>query len=490
MHFLRRGLTGLFLAALTVALLALAGQTVRSAIEARLARDTARPPARERVYSVNVVNVQREEIAPVLEAFGEIRARRELEVRARVGGPVVALGAGFEEGGRVAAGDLLLRVDPTDLEDALALARTDLAEAEAEKADAANALALARDDLASAEKQSRLRAQALARQQDLAARGVGAQAAVENAALAAAGAEQAVLSRRASLASAKARLARADNALERRRIALEEAERRLGETEIRAAFAGRLSQVTAVQGGLVTANERVARLVDPGALEVAFRLSTAQYSHLSGKDGTLVQAPVTVRLDVSGVDLEAEGRINRDSAEVGEGQTGRLLFAALGGAGGLQPGDFVTVEIREPVLRGVARLPASALGNGGTVLVLGEGDRLEEVPVKVLRRQGETVIVRAGSLDGREVVAERAPMLGAGIAVKPFRSEDAAAPAQSRRDTAETVALDDARRAALIAFVKQDKSMRPAVRERMLERLSQPEVSAKLVRRLEARMGD
>lgn len=498
MRFLRRSLTGLFLLALTVALLALAGQTIRSAVETRMSQGSHRPPARERVYSVKLVTVKPEAVAPVLEAFGEVLARRSLEIRTQVGGPVVALGTGFEDGGRVEAGQLLLKVDPTDLQDTLNLARTDYAEAEAEQRDAAAALTIGRDDLASTEKQAGLRSQALTRQRDLAERGVGTEAAVETAALAEAGAEQAVLSRRSALASAEARVAQADNTLERRRIALEEAQRRLAETELHAAFSGTLTDVTAVEGRLLTANEQIATLVDPDALEVSFRLSTAQYSRLVADDGTLVKADVTVRLAVSGVDLEVKGRIDRESAEVGAGQTGRLLFARLDGAQGFRPGDFVTVEISEPVLTGVARLPASALGNTGTVLVLGDGDRLEELPAEVLRRQGETVLVRAQGLAGREVVAERTPMLGAGIGVKPFRpGEETAAGtappsgplgAGSNAGGGEMIALDETRRTALIAAVKANKRMPAEARDRVLSQLSAPEVPAQLVQRLESRM--
>jgi multidrug efflux pump subunit AcrA (membrane-fusion protein) len=490
MSFLRHSLTGLFLVALTVALLALAGQTLRSAVEERLARETRSNPARERVYSVNVVTVQPEQIVPVLEAFGEVRARRTLELRAQVGGPVVELGQGFEEGGRVEAGQLLLRVDPTNLEDALALARTGMAEAEAEKREATAALEIARDDLASARKQAELRAQALTRQQDLAARGVGTEAAIETAALSAASAEQAVLSRRSALATAEARVTQADNTLSRQQIALDEAERRLAETEVRAAFSGTLTDVAAIEGRVVTANEQIATLVDPDALEVSFRLSTAQYARLLAEDGALVQAEVTVRLAVSGVDLEANGHIERESAVVGDGQTGRLLFARLEGAPGFRPGDFVTVETREPPLRGVAQLPASAIGASDTVLVLGDEDRLEELPVRVLRRQGEMVLVRAGDLAGREVVTERTPMLGAGIGVKPFRPADSEGAAQSIMDESTMITLDDDTRAKLIAFVTDGSDMGPAARERILYRLNQPEVAEQLVTRLQKQMGE
>lgn len=509
MRFLRRSLTGLFLVAVTLALIALAAQTVRSAVEERMAQESFSRPARERVYAVNVVTVTGDRVEPVLEAFGEVRARRELEIRSQVGGTVVELGAGFEEGGRVEAGQILVRVDPSDLEDALALAETDRAEAEAEVRDAGAALEIAQDDLASARAQVELRDQALARQRDLAARGVGTEAAVETAALAAATAEQAVLSRRSSLASAEARVATAANTLARRGIALDEARRRLAETEIRAPFAGTLSGVTLVEGRLITANEQIATLVDPRALEVSFRLSTAQYARLVDAGGNLTRAGVTVRLAVSGVDLVANGQIDRESAEVGDGLTGRLLFARLDDAPGFRPGDFVTVEIREPALDDVALLPAAAVDSASTVLALGAEDRLEELPVEVLRRQGDSVLIRAGALAGRDVVAQRTPLLGAGIAVRAFREDGAVETAAAGAGTGggggmgggggagtgaaaeggEMIALEPARREALVAFVKKNPMMPDDAKDRILKQLEADEVPAAMVERLESRMG-
>jgi len=68
----------------------------------------------------------------------------------------------------------------------------------------------------------------------------------------------------------------AETSLSRSRIARNEAERRLAETGLHAEFTGTLGEVSVVEGGLVQANERVARLVDPDALEVAFRVSITE----------------------------------------------------------------------------------------------------------------------------------------------------------------------------------------------------------------------
>lgn len=485
MRFFRRALVGLFLMGLTLGLLALAGQTVYGALQARWADDGAAPPPRERVFSAEVAPLVMGREVPVLTAFGEVRSRRTLELRAPTEGTVIELAEGFEEGGAVRAGQILMRIDPAEAQSARDTAAADLRDAENELAEAAQALLLARDDVAAAQAQGDLRQRALDRQRDLLGRGVGSAAAVETAELAAASADQAVLSRRQALAQAEARVAQSQTALDRRRIALAEADRRLARTDLRAEFDGVLSEVTVVSGRLVNRNEQIARLIDPDALEVAFRISTAQYAQLVGAGGALPPAEVSVVLDVFGLDLTAEAVLTRESGSVEPGQSGRLLFAAITAPGALRVGDFVRVEVQEPALDDVARLPATALGSDGQILVLGEEDRLEAVAVDLLRRQGDDVLIRAPGVEGREVVLARTPVLGAGIRVNPVRP----AAADDLSAVPETITLDPERRARLIAFVQTNGFIPADVRDRMLDQLNQPQVPAQMVTRLESRMG-
>jgi multidrug resistance efflux pump len=485
MRFLRQSLIGVFLLSVTVGLLALAANTVYGALQARLAQEAPQPPARERLVAANVVTVRPETVTPVLETFGELRSRRTLELRAAAGGAVVWVADAFEEGGRVTEGEPLLRIDPADAESARDTARAERAEAEADLRDAERGLALARDELAAAEAQAELRQRALTRQEDLDTRGVGSAAAVETAELAMSAATQAVLSRRAAIAQAETRLDQAGPALERRRIALAEAERRLADTEIAAEFAGVLSDVTIVEGGLVSAGERIAQIVDAEALEVVFRVSTSQYARLIDEAGQLVGLPVTVALDVMGTDIVTTGTISRESAAVGEGLTGRVIYAQVDESAGFRPGDFVRVSVAEDPLDRVAVLPAAAVSPAGQVLVVGAEERLAEAPVEVLRRQGDTVIVRADDLHGQDVVAERTPLLGAGIRVRPIQPEMAgAAPAEP-----EMVELDPERRARLVAFIESSASMPPDAKERVLGQLQQDRVPAQMIERIESRMG-
>ncbi|MBN2629871.1 MAG: HlyD family efflux transporter periplasmic adaptor subunit [Rhodobacteraceae bacterium] len=487
MRFLSRSLIGLFLAALTLGFLALAGSVIVGAISARMAADKPAQPARERVFSANVMTVTPGTMQPELAGFGEIRSRRTLEVRAPRAGRVIEIGSGVEDGASVSEGQLLLRLDPADAISARDLAQAGVTEAEAEVRDADRALILARDDLAAAQSQLGLRRQALTRQEDLQARGVGSPAAVETAALAVSAAEQAVLSRRSSLAQAEARVDKAASSLQRASITLAEAERVLADTEIRATFDGRLNGVSIVTGGLVSANEVLAEVIDPDALEVSFRLSTAQFARLLDAQGGLILAPVKVSLDVLGAEISATGTVARVGAAVGEGATGRLVYATLDKARGFRPGDFVTLSILEPALSGVALLPSTAVDGTGTLLVLGPEDRLEAQTVSVLRRQGDGVIIDARAFAGREVVTERSPLLGAGIKIKPVRpAQDGAAAAPA---APETVDLTPERRAQLIAFVQGNQRMPADAKTRMLEQLSQEKVPAQVIARLEERMG-
>lgn len=481
MRFLGRTLLGVTLMALTAGLLALGAGILADALRERAGREERGRPATERVFAAAVAEIVPGEVVPVLTAFGEMRAARSLEIRAPASGRIVELSPSMVEGGAVSDGEVLVRIDPSVAEAALSRARADAASAQADIRDAARALELAEDERAAADEQALIRERAAERARGLAERGVGTEAAVEVADLALSAERQAVLARRQAAASAQTRLDQARVAAERAAIDVAEAERERAELDVAAAFDGVLAEVSATAGGLVSANEKLAELIDPAALEVAFRVSAAQYARLPRGAG----AAVAVSLDVAGIDLSATGRIVREGAAVEDGRTGRLLFAALDDTAGLRPGDFVSVRVTEPALTGVALLPASAVDAAGTVLALGPEDRLELLEVEVLRRQGDDVIVRAGALAGREVVTDRSPLLGAGIRIDPLRPGAAGAP---EAEAPRTVRLDAERRARLIAFVEGGR-MPDAAKARVLAQLREDEVPSDTVARIEGRMG-
>ena len=670
MRFFGRSLIGLFMVALTAGLLALAGSTFYSALEERFSKEVKKRPARERVFSADVLTVKKTNISPVINSFGEIRSNRTLELRAPSGGTIVMLSKSFEEGGIVAEGELLIKIDPADAQTSVDVARADLAEAEVQLVDARGSLQLSEDELSvdvaradlaeaevsfmdasgslqlskdelsvdvaradlleaevqlmdasgylklakeeliAAENQLELKERAFTRQKNLKKRGVVTDAVVEAAELSVSTSKQAVLSRkqafhkaeiqleqsgnivnrrklnvsdaelsrreaiqkaklkleqsgnvvnrrklnladaglsrrdaiqkaklkleqsgntvnrrklnladaelsrreaiqkaklkleqsgnvvnrmklnlanaelsrRESIQKAKLKLEQSSNLVSRRKLNLANAERLLSDTELYAEFGGRLAEVNVTSGGLVNNNERLAKLIDPDDLEVSFRLSTTQYNYLTDEKGLLIGSLVEVALDTMGADLKVTGTLTRESASVVEGASGRLLFAKLNEPVGLRPGDFVSVSVQEPVLKNIFIMPASAIGQNDTILLVNPDDRLEEMTVELLRRQGENVVIRSDDLDGKEVVSKYSQLLGKGIKIKPIRAKVAGEEVFSGP---EMVELDDKRRARLIAAVEANAYIPKNVKKKILTALSKKKVRADMVERLE-----
>ncbi|MEM9791329.1 MAG: HlyD family efflux transporter periplasmic adaptor subunit [Pseudomonadota bacterium] len=490
MRYVMRSLTGIFLLCLTAGLLGYAVHSFYQGLEARSADPGRTRGDRERVFTVTTGVLTPQDATPVITAFGEVSSLRSLEIRAEVAGRVLELAEAFRDGGAIEAGAILLRVDPAQAQSAVDIARAEQAEAIAQRTETDTRVTLAEADLRAAQQTRVLRAQALERQQAIQNRGAGTSAAVEDAEIALASADQAVVGRQQALAQAQSALELAIILVDRRGIDLREAERKLSETNVSAPFDGLLSAATAVPGSMVSANESIGTLTDMGALEVAFRVSNAQFARLRNNlGGTEVEAT----LALGDIPISVSGRVDRAGAAVGDGQTGRLLYARLNGddAQILRPGDFLTVKIREPSLADVAVIPATAVDATGAVLVVDDDGRLQNRQLRILRRQQDEVIVSGGDA-GLVYVRERSPQLGEGIRVRAIPDggvpADGATPPARPEETA-ALDLDPERRARLIAFVEENRRMPAEVKARLLGQLEAPQVPAQVVERLERRMG-
>ena len=116
--------------------------------------------------------------------------------------------------------------------------------------------------------------------------------------------------------------------------------------------------------------------------------------------------------------------------------------------------------------------------------MVGEDERLKEAEVQLVRRQGNDVLVRSRELRDAKVVAERSPVLGAGIKVRVLLAEGEDEPVAPS-----TIKLDPERRAKLIAFVEGNKYIPKDAKNRILDQLKKPEVPSAVVERLEKRIG-
>jgi len=486
MRFLVRGIAGFILLATTAGLIGIGALRL---IEARNDGNDRHRVPEERSYVVDVAALERTVAQPKIVAYGEIRSWRSLELRASAGGRLVDISPVFRDGAAVKAGDLLFLIDPAEATARLADARAVLADSEADKAEADEAVVVAEMEHDAAVRQRDLRRQALDRQRQLLGKGFATEAIVEEAELALSSAEQAVLSRAQARITARKRVERSALAVTRAQIAVEDAARVARETRVEALFDGLLSEVDAVLGRLVAANEKLGVLIDPAALEAVFRVSNAQFARLIDESGALRPIAVTVTLDLGDAPVAVAGTIERAAAVVGEGQSGRLVYAKLdaGPSTVLRPGDFITVSIEEPELHDVAVVPASAVTADGRILVIDGDSRISERTVTILRRQADNLIV-ADAPYGSRYVTERAPQLGPGVKVRPMDRTPGSTPEIAHDGDDERVAISEERRRALIVFVQNNRRIPDERKARLLELLNQPEVPRRTIERLEARM--
>ncbi len=491
MRFLMRGLVGL---ALMVVMIGFAGFGAYRLYDAVTAEKSVRnKPASERKYAVNVAELAAQSISPVTTAYGQIESWRTLQLRASSEGRLVDVAVKFRDGAAVAEGELLLRIDPANARFQALDAEAALADAEAQKAEAEEAIIGAEEEMKAARRQLGLRKQALERQRQLKDKGYSTAAQVETEELAVAALDQVLNNRMQSLVTARKRIERMDLTVKRATLALEDARRVLDETTLTAPFSGYLSEVNATLGRRVSPSETLALLIDPAALEAKFSLSTSEFSRLLDDGGNLINAPVTVALQLGGRSVEVQGRVDRAAAVVSEGEAGRTLYATLDLKPGtvLRPGDFVKVDVREPELQQVAVVPASAVTEDGRLLIVDADDRIREIRATVLRRMGNDVVLSDVPF-GEIYVRERLPQLGTGLRVVPRRSSGAMDPDPSgsaeARPSADLVALEPERRAALIEHLSRS-DMPENRKAKLIAILNKPMVSKDLVERLEQQLG-
>ncbi|WP_439528916.1 efflux RND transporter periplasmic adaptor subunit [Pannonibacter sp.] len=492
MRFVLRSIMGLFLFAVMLGTIGFGSYRFYSAMTTP--RETRLQPPSERSFIANTATLEAITVAPQITAYGQIRSWKTLQLRASSDGRLVEMSDAFRDGARVKAGDVLLRIDPAEATSRLLDAQANLADAQSDKAEAEEAIGAAERELEATRQQVELRKQALDRQKQLMEKGYSTMALVEQEQLAVASIEQSLNNRLQSVVSARKRIERTDFAVKRGEVAVQDAERVLSESTVTAPFDGILDTVGVTLGRRVSPNEALANLIDPTALEVRFSVSTEQFSRLLGDDGRLLPQPVRAILSLGERRIEARGLLERVAAVVGDGEAGRTLFASLDVTADtvFRPGDFVTVEVEEPALSGVALLPVSAATEDGRILVVGEGDRLEELQARILRRRGDEVIVSDVPF-GRDYVRERLPQLGAGIRIQkrpasPTATPPAALSAAPVTPPSDVVVLDPERRAALLAQLEASR-MPQDRKARLIEALQQPEVSKALVERIEARAG-
>ncbi len=363
----------------------------------------AEPPA-PLPPAVTVAPAERREFVERLFVSGTLVPREEAQVAPRIDGlSIVEVDA--EDGDRVAAGQVLARLDRTQL-DAL-LAENDAA---IKRADAS--IEQSRSLIDQAQAQVEWTSSDFARAQKLGG-GVMSASTIEQ--------------RETALKTAQAQFAAANNAL-----SVAEADRksrdaerqellvRISRTEVRAPVSGVVSRRSAHLGAIASsAGEPLFRIIADGAIDLeadAPEQSLARFK---------IGMPAILRLP--GVADPVHGRVRLISEEVDKASRTGKVSIALSDVSHARIGAFASGEV-ELVRRDGVGAPAASLrreGDAARLDVVRDG-RVEERVVTPGIVEGEQVEIKDGLVEGEAVVARAAAFLRPGDRVRAMPETTAA----------------------------------------------------------------
>ena len=322
-----------------------------------------------------------EAVPQVTEVTAQAEGTREVEVRARVTG--ILLAQSYQEGAAVKAGDLLFKIDPAPYDVALALAKAQLLQEQA------------RFDQASSES---VRQAALLKQNAASTK----EAADALSATAAAAAVR-------DVAAAKVRAAELD----------------LSYCEVRAPIAGFTGRLNHSEGSLVSpgVDGLLTTVVQREQVWVRFGLSELEFARLfQGAAAAAAQALVEVVLPDGSV-YPVPGKVNFVAAQV-DARLGTVQMRAefANPRSVLLPGQYVRVRVRGRTLPGAYVVPASCLMQSaqGRFVFLADDKNLAVMrPVTVDEILGPKAVVIGGLTPGDRIILDNLQKVRAGQPVTP-----------------------------------------------------------------------
>ncbi|MBP7275339.1 MAG: efflux RND transporter periplasmic adaptor subunit [Kiritimatiellae bacterium] len=334
-----------------------------------------------------------------IEAQGVVMPAREVVVMSRVTGEVIAMHPHFEPGGRIAAGEVMVRLDPNDYEFTLSDREAALIQAEA--------------DLRIERGQSEIASNEWAR-----AAGPGPAP---------------------ELALRAPHLARAEAAMQAAAAARDLARENVERTAVRTPFHAVVMERSVNLGSQVTPQAVLAKIAGSDEYWAEISLPFDRLNALPAADGDGALPPLPVRVFYGSVPHERPGELLRVDPRIeASGRTARLIvriprpLEAHGDAPGLMLGSYVRCVMDGALPDGTAgvRIPRTALREGDAVWMVDDEMRLEIRHVTVLWREPDTVVVGPEVRAGERVVTSTIPNPIPGLPLRPLSDEAESKPAE------------------------------------------------------------
>ena len=342
----------------------------------------SRPPVETQPPVFSPPGVQVHQVALTEEAMGvtsqgTVQPRTESQLVPEIAGRITWVSSSFAEGGFFEEGDVLVKIDPFDYEQALVSARSQRAQAR---------LRLA---------QEQAEAEVAEREWNDLGRGDPRELTLRKPQLNEA---------QASIDAAEAGVVRAERDLER--------------ADIVAPYAGRVRQKNVDIGQFVRVGDMIATVYAVDVAEIRLPLPDDQLAYLdlplSYRGGRQqVQPAVTLRATFAGEIHEWRGRVVRTESEIDPVSRMVHVIAEVldpygPSANPNQPplavGMYVEAEIEGRLIQNIAAVPRAALRGRDRVLVVSADERLSFRNVDIFRSTTDVVYVRSGLSDGELVV--------------------------------------------------------------------------------------
>ena len=308
-----------------------------------------------------------------IHATGTVQSATRVDIVPQVSGRIVQLANAFKEGGFFAKGELLFEIEDADYRLAIEKSRAQIAKAEYDLTSVESQARVARQEWERVKLEDKHRPNPL----------VLYQPQLKNA--------------RAALASARAELRQAKLDLQR--------------TRILAPFNGRISSKSADLGMFVTTGQPVATIAGTDAAEIVVpvplqELQWIDVPRMQGRPGSTAE----IHLNSVG-DHHWQGRIDRSLGEADPQSRMIRLVVSVEDPYGLKRNDanaldlaeglFVNVTLLGKTIENIYAVPVSTLRHQETLWLITEEQTLNIVPVRVLRREKDHVLVR-GPLSGSQ----------------------------------------------------------------------------------------